>query len=192
MTKDQEKISQIFREYVEGVEDPNIDKAALIHNAKIVIDLLTPKAAKGMLESEAAAKPIPEDLIPEGCSALEINRMIFKGLLEVKTENGLPVLYRQISSGAAGQTIGASIVEIIDTSILLLNQELTPILEADRELPEDERKSFKPEFNKEIRKRYAKIVKKLISLLWDSEADTADKENITLSRLPHKHYIANN
>ena len=192
MTKDQEKISQIFREYVEGVEDPNIDKAALIHNAKIVIDLLTPKAAKGMLESEAAAKPIPEDLIPEGCSALEINRMIFKGLLELKTENGLPVLYRQISSGAAGQTIGASIVEIIDTSILLLNQELTPILEADRELPEDERKSFKPEFNKEIRKRYAKIVKKLISLLWDSEADTADKENITLSRLPHKHYIANN
>ena len=135
MTKDQEKISQIFREYVEGVEDPNIDKAALIHNAKIVIDLLTPKAAKGMLESEAAAKPIPEDLIPEGCSALEINRMIFKGLLEVKTENGLPVLYRQISSGAAGQTIGASIVEIIDTSILLLNQELTPLLEADRKLP---------------------------------------------------------
>ena len=78
MTKDQEKISQIFREYVEGVEDPNIDKAALIHNAKIVIDLLTPKAAKGMLESEAAAKPIPEDLIPEGCSALEINRIVFK------------------------------------------------------------------------------------------------------------------
>ena len=91
MTADQKKIKALFLEHLETVTDPDINKAALTANAEKVISLLTPAAAKNILESHAAETPLQEKQ-PEELTTPEANRLILQ-LLDLKTDDGIPLLY---------------------------------------------------------------------------------------------------
>ena len=104
MTADQEKIKALFLEHLETVTDPAINKKALQVSAFKVISMLTPAAAQNILESHNAEIPL-QDRDIDDLTTPEANRLILQ-LLDLKTDDGIPLLYKPVSSGAAGRLSG--------------------------------------------------------------------------------------
>lgn len=186
MTADQKKIKALFLEHLETVTDPDINKAALTANAEKVISLLTPAAAKNILESHAAETPLQEKQ-PEELTTPEANRLILQ-LLDLKTDEGIPLLYKTVSSGAAGQHAAKSIIELVDYALVMLNEEVKPIFEKGEETDET--------IKKIIFAKHTEVIKKLISMLWDNgeelPPEAYKKELLKLATPPEKHIIPNN
>lgn len=184
MTVDQEKIKALFLEHLETITDPAINKKALQVSAFKVISMLTQAAAQNILESHDAEIPLQDREIDD-LTTPEANRLILQ-LLDLKTDGGIPLLYKPVSSGAAGQHAAKSIIELVDYSLVMLNDEVKPMFENGIDEADDELKQI-------IFAKHEAIIKKLITLLWDSGEDLTPtaykKEAVMLARPPAKHIM---
>lgn len=200
MTADQKKIKALFLEYLESVTDESINKKSLQWNAEKVIELLTPRAAKNILESHAKSDQNEADPLTVTDAAehdLKINEIILKHLLEPAEGEDFSLLYRPISAGGKGQTVAKSIIELVDYALALLQGEIKSFLEA--EYTQDGKDGLQEklsEHNEAILEKHTEIIEKLIRFLWDyTEAmppEAYKKELLKLATPPEKHIIPNN
>lgn len=184
MTADQKKIKALFLEHLETVTDPAINKKALQVSAFKVISMLTPAAAQNILESHDAEIPL-QDRDIDDLTTPEANRLILQ-LLDLKTDDGIPLLYKPVSSGAAGQHAAKSIIELVDYALVMLNDEVKPMFENGIDEADDELKQI-------IFAKHEAIIKKLITLLWDNGEELPPEaykaELLKLATPPEKHIM---
>lgn len=200
MTADQKKIKALFLAYLETVTDESINKKSLLWNAEKVIENLTPRAAKNILESHANSDQNEADPI-SGDDPLEhdykINELILKHLLEPQEGEDISLLYRPLSAGGKAQSVAKSIIELVDYALSLLQGEIRSFLEAEyKESGKDGLQEKLSEHNDIMLDKHTEIIKKLIHFLWDyTEAippEAYKKELLKLATPPEKHIIPNN
>ena len=145
MTADQEKIKALFLAYLEAVTDESINKKSLLWNAEKVIENLTPRAAKNILESHANRDQNEADPISGGDPLehdFKINELILKHLLEPQEGEDISLLYRPLSAGGKAQSVAKSIIELVDYSLVMLNDEVKPMFENGIDETDDEVKQI--------------------------------------------------
>jgi hypothetical protein len=200
MTADQEKIKALFLAYLETVTDESINKKSLLWNAEKVIENLTPRAAKNILESHANRDQNEADPISGGDPLehdFKINELILKHLLEPQEGEDISLLYRPLSAGGKAQSVAKSIIELVDYALSLLQGEIKSFLEAKyKESGKDGLQEKLSEHNDIMLDKHTEIIKKLIHFLWDyTEAippEAYKKELLKLATPPEKHIIPNN
>ena len=200
MTADQKKIKALFLAYLETVTDESINKKSLLWNAEKVIENLTPRAAKNILESHANSDQNEADPISGGDPLehdFKINELILKHLLEPQEGEDISLLYRPLSAGGKAQSVAKSIIELVDYALSLLQGEIRSFLEAEyKESGKDGLQEKLSEHNDIMLDKHTEIIKKLIHFLWDyTEAippEAYKKELLKLATPPEKHIIPNN